>query len=139
MGSISTPRILPSHLHAFAPNSHPTTSTVRLLGIITTVAGDQATLSCGSDAVTIILNRYVKLMLRSQGSRLRVRCLISEKRFSSPGQLPLRSRGQGHRSRWRSRPGCQSVEQYRMAKERAGRTARYQAIRSCCRCHTQMP
>lgn len=32
---------------------------IRLLGIVTTVAGDQATLTCGTDAVTIILNRYV--------------------------------------------------------------------------------
>lgn len=58
MGSISTPRVLPSHLHAFAPSAHPTTNTVRLLGIITTVSGDQATLTCGTEATTIILNRY---------------------------------------------------------------------------------
>ena len=53
---MSTPRILPAHLHAFAPGS--ATGTVRMLGTITTVSGDQATLTCGSDAVTILLNRY---------------------------------------------------------------------------------
>ncbi|ETN41758.1 uncharacterized protein HMPREF1541_03695 [Cyphellophora europaea CBS 101466] len=65
MGSISTPRILPSHLHAFGPSAHPSTSTVRLLGIITTVAGDQATLTCGSDAATIILNRDSHLQVNA--------------------------------------------------------------------------
>lgn len=56
MTSMSTPRILPAHLHAFAPGSGY--GTVRMLGTITTVSGDQATLTCGSDAVTILLNRY---------------------------------------------------------------------------------
>lgn len=55
---IATPRVLPSHLHAFAPSAHPQKSTVRVLGVITTVSGDQATLTCGNDAVTILLNRY---------------------------------------------------------------------------------
>jgi hypothetical protein len=59
MTSITTPRILPSHLHAFAPAAHPSTSTFRMLGNITTVSGDQATLTCGNDAVTILLNRCV--------------------------------------------------------------------------------
>lgn len=58
MNSMSTPRILPAHLHAFAPGSTPH-NTVRMLGNITTVSGDQATLTCGADAVTILLNRYV--------------------------------------------------------------------------------
>ncbi|EHY52581.1 hypothetical protein HRR83_006926 [Exophiala dermatitidis] len=62
--SMSTPRILPGHLHAFAPggNSH---NTVRMLGTITTVSGDQATLTCGSDAVTILLNRDSHLSVGS--------------------------------------------------------------------------
>ena len=55
--TIATPRILPGHLHAFAPSAHPSTSTVRLLGTISTVSGDQATLTCGNEAVTILLNR----------------------------------------------------------------------------------
>ncbi|RMZ85539.1 hypothetical protein DV737_g558, partial [Chaetothyriales sp. CBS 132003] len=59
MASIATPRVLPAHLHAFAPSAHPPTSTVRLLGIITTVDRDQATLTCGSESVTIVLNRFV--------------------------------------------------------------------------------
>src|ERR1700744_5507114 len=58
--SMSTPRILPAHLHAFAPNasSH---NTVRMLGTIAHVNGDQATLNCGTDSVEILLNRYVLL------------------------------------------------------------------------------
>jgi hypothetical protein len=56
MNPMSTPRILPSHLHAFAPGT-TNGNTVRMLGQITTVSGDQATLTCGSDAVTILLSR----------------------------------------------------------------------------------
>jgi hypothetical protein len=59
MDSIRTPRILPSHIQNFAPSANPSTSTVRMLGIITTVHGDQATLTCGDQAVTLLLNRYV--------------------------------------------------------------------------------
>ncbi|OAP62984.1 hypothetical protein AYL99_02211 [Fonsecaea erecta] len=64
MNSMSTPRILPAHLHAFAPNatSH---NTVRMLGIISHVNGDQATLTCGSDAVTILLARDSHLSVGS--------------------------------------------------------------------------
>jgi hypothetical protein len=114
MGSISTPRVLPSHLHAFAPNAHPTTTTVRLLGIITTVAGDQATLTCGSDAVTIILNRFVEEPVSFYAWK---RSNIWEQRFTPPSQLPLRSRGKSYRACWRPGFGCQGVEQYRMAQE----------------------
>jgi len=56
MTSLATPRILPAHLQAFAPGSSAH-NTVRMLGTITTVSGDQATLTCGTDAVTILLNR----------------------------------------------------------------------------------
>lgn len=55
MNSMSTPRILPAHLHAFAPGKP--VNTVRMLGQLTNVNGEQATLTCGSDAVTIILGR----------------------------------------------------------------------------------
>ncbi|KIW60437.1 hypothetical protein PV05_00652 [Exophiala xenobiotica] len=56
MNNMASPRILPSHLHAFAPGT-ANGNTVRMLGQITTVSGDQATLTCGSDAVTILLSR----------------------------------------------------------------------------------
>lgn len=56
MNSMSTPRVLPAHLHAFAPGKPH--GTVRMLGVITTVSGEQATLTCGDDAVTVLLNRY---------------------------------------------------------------------------------
>ncbi|KAL6248383.1 hypothetical protein RBB50_004638 [Rhinocladiella similis] len=56
MNTMSSPRILPSHLHAFAPGS-ANGNTVRVLGQITTVSGEQATLTCGSDAVTVLLSR----------------------------------------------------------------------------------
>lgn len=60
--SLATPRILPSHLHAFAPNTHPAISTVRMLGTITSLNGDQATLtSCNHETVTLILNRSVNV------------------------------------------------------------------------------
>ncbi|KIX04459.1 uncharacterized protein Z518_05327 [Rhinocladiella mackenziei CBS 650.93] len=64
MATMSTPRILPAHLHAFAPGS-TSYNTVRMLGIITTVSGEQATLTCGSDAVTILLNRDSHLSVGS--------------------------------------------------------------------------
>ncbi|RMD45118.1 hypothetical protein DV735_g63, partial [Chaetothyriales sp. CBS 134920] len=63
--SVATPRVLPAHLHAFAPSARPTTSTVRLLGIITTVDRDQATLTCGADSVTVILNRDSHISVNS--------------------------------------------------------------------------
>lgn len=56
--SMSTPRILPEHLEAFSPNAHPVTSTVRMLGTITAIDGDTATLtSHNNQTVTLILNR----------------------------------------------------------------------------------
>lgn len=56
--SLSTPRILPKHLEQFAPSIHPTVSTVRLLGTITSIHGSSATLTSGDgDTVTLILNR----------------------------------------------------------------------------------
>ena len=57
--SLATPRILPAHLHAFAPDSRPAISTVRMLGKITAIHGDQATLvSHENQTVTLIMNRY---------------------------------------------------------------------------------
>ncbi|KIV87446.1 hypothetical protein PV11_02991 [Exophiala sideris] len=63
MNSMSTPRILPAHLHAFAPGK--TLNTVRMLGQLTNVNGEQATLTCGSDAVTILLGRDSHLQVGS--------------------------------------------------------------------------
>ena len=56
--SLQTPRILPSHLHAFHPTtgSSRTTSTVRLLGTVSALRGDTATVTCGNQGdVTLIL------------------------------------------------------------------------------------
>lgn len=54
--SLQTPRVLPTHLHAFHPSSHPSTNTVRLLGTVTALRGDTATITCGSHGdVTLIL------------------------------------------------------------------------------------
>ncbi|GAQ42617.1 hypothetical protein AtubIFM55763_008210 [Aspergillus tubingensis] len=56
--SLQTPRILPSHLHAFHPSSTgPRTShTVRILGTVTALRGDTATMTCGNHGdVTLIL------------------------------------------------------------------------------------
>ena len=56
--SLQTPRILPSHLHAFHPSSAgPRTShTVRILGTVTALRGDTATMTCGNHGdVTLIL------------------------------------------------------------------------------------
>ncbi|KAK4943059.1 hypothetical protein LTR10_017258 [Elasticomyces elasticus] len=63
MNSMSTPRILPAHLHAFAPGK--ALNTVRMLGQLTNVNGEQATLTCGSDAVTILLGRQVLVIFGS--------------------------------------------------------------------------
>jgi Replication factor A protein 3 len=56
--SMPTPRILPTHLHAFHP-SNPNSRTVhaiRLLGTVTALRGDTATLSCGNHGdVTLLL------------------------------------------------------------------------------------
>ncbi|KAL5343122.1 replication factor A protein 3 [Aspergillus crustosus] len=56
--SLQTPRILPSHLHAFSPSSHSPRSPppVRLLGTVTSLRGDTATITCGNHGeVTLIL------------------------------------------------------------------------------------
>jgi Replication factor A protein 3 len=48
--SIQTPRILPSHLHAFHPSSahSRTANTVRLLGTVTALRGETAIITCDS-------------------------------------------------------------------------------------------
>lgn len=58
--SLQTPRVLPSHLHAFHPaagagaRSQP--STVRLLGTVTALRGETATITCGNHGdVTLLL------------------------------------------------------------------------------------
>ncbi|KAE8377325.1 replication factor A protein 3 [Aspergillus bertholletiae] len=56
--SLQTPRVLPTHLHAFHPsNANPhVTSTVRLLGTVTALRGDTATITCGNNGdVPLIL------------------------------------------------------------------------------------
>lgn len=56
--SLQTPRILPAHLHAFHPSSAGprSTHTVRLLGTVSALRGDQATITCGNNGdVTLIL------------------------------------------------------------------------------------
>lgn len=64
--SLATPRILPAHLHAFAPDNRPAISTVRMLGKITAIHGDQATLeSYENQTVTLIMNRDSHLSLHS--------------------------------------------------------------------------
>ncbi|CEL03374.1 Putative SsDNA binding protein Ssb3 [Aspergillus calidoustus] len=56
--SLQTPRVLPSHLHAFSPSATSPRSPppVRLLGTVTALRGDTASISCGSHGeVTLIL------------------------------------------------------------------------------------
>ncbi|OOF93211.1 hypothetical protein ASPCADRAFT_209802 [Aspergillus carbonarius ITEM 5010] len=57
--SLQTPRILPSHLHAFHSSSTSgprSTHTVRILGTVTALRGDTATITCGNHGdVTLIL------------------------------------------------------------------------------------
>lgn len=56
--SLQTPRILPAHLNAFHPSSSGprSTHTVRLLGTVTALRGDTATIACGNNGdVTLIL------------------------------------------------------------------------------------
>ncbi|RAK99485.1 putative ssDNA binding protein Ssb3 [Aspergillus ibericus CBS 121593] len=61
--SLQTPRILPSHLHAFHSSSTSTNTsgprsshTVRILGTVTALRGDTATITCGNHGdVTLIL------------------------------------------------------------------------------------
>lgn len=55
--SLQTPRVLPAHLHAFHPSSGGrSTHTVRLLGTVTALRGDTATVTCGGNGdVTLIL------------------------------------------------------------------------------------
>lgn len=56
--SLQTPRVLPAHLHAFHPSSAGgrSTSTVRLLGTVSALHGDTATITCGGNGdVTLAL------------------------------------------------------------------------------------
>lgn len=48
--SLQTPRILPSHLHAFS------SKTVRVLGTVSALRGDTATITCGTNGdITLVL------------------------------------------------------------------------------------
>lgn len=56
--SLQTPRVLPAHLHAFHPSSAGArqTQTVRLLGTVSALRGDTATITCGNHGdVTLVL------------------------------------------------------------------------------------
>ncbi|GAD95199.1 hypothetical protein NFIA_074190 [Paecilomyces variotii No. 5] len=55
--SLQTPRVLPAHLHAFSPSSgNRSTQTVRILGTVSALQGDTATITCGNHGdVTLIL------------------------------------------------------------------------------------
>lgn len=57
--SLQTPRVLPAHLHAFHPSNTTgarSTNTVRLLGTVTALRGETATIACGNNGeATIIL------------------------------------------------------------------------------------
>ncbi|KAE8348800.1 replication factor A protein 3 [Aspergillus coremiiformis] len=56
--SLQTPRVLPAHLHAFhaTPANPHTPTTVRLLGTVTALRGDTATITCGTNGdVTLLL------------------------------------------------------------------------------------
>jgi hypothetical protein len=61
--SLQTPRILPSHLHAFHP-SGGSSNTVRILGTVTALHGSTGTLTCGSNGnVTLILKSDARLQV----------------------------------------------------------------------------
>ncbi|RAL14625.1 putative ssDNA binding protein Ssb3 [Aspergillus homomorphus CBS 101889] len=53
--SLQTPRVLPAHLHAFHTSSSTKHHTVRILGTVSALRGDTATITCGADEVTLIL------------------------------------------------------------------------------------
>ena len=56
--SLQTPRVLPAHLHAFHPSSAGarSTHTIRLLGTVSALHGDTATITCGGNGdVTLVL------------------------------------------------------------------------------------
>lgn len=56
--SLQTPRIMPDQLHSFHPNSagQRTPHTVRILGTVSALHGDTATVTCGNHGdVTLIL------------------------------------------------------------------------------------
>ncbi|EEH40484.1 hypothetical protein PAAG_02539 [Paracoccidioides lutzii Pb01] len=63
--SLSTPRLLPEHLHAFVPGpSHQGPTTIRILGTVSALRGEYATITCGSHGdVTLILNRESHVQL----------------------------------------------------------------------------
>ena len=61
--SLQTPRILPSHLHAFHPSS-ASSNTVRILGTVTALHGNTGTLTCGNNGdVTMILKSDARLQV----------------------------------------------------------------------------
>lgn len=64
--SVQTPRVLPAHLHAFhsASSARSTPHTVRLLGTVTALRGEMATVTCGNNGdVSLILKPDSHLQL----------------------------------------------------------------------------
>ncbi|KLJ11576.1 hypothetical protein EMPG_13245 [Blastomyces silverae] len=63
--SLSTPRLLPDQLHTFLPGpNHSGPTTIRILGTVTELRGEHATITCGTNGnVTLILNREAHLQL----------------------------------------------------------------------------
>ncbi|KAL4891283.1 replication factor A protein 3 [Aspergillus ambiguus] len=65
--SLQTPRVLPADLPSFHPstaNGARSTNTVRLLGTVTALRGDRATLACGTNGdVALVLQPSSHLQL----------------------------------------------------------------------------
>ncbi|EEP80162.1 conserved hypothetical protein [Uncinocarpus reesii 1704] len=57
--ALTTPRILPGHLHAFLPSpTNRTPNAVRIFGVVAKLHGETATLSCPNHGeVTLVLSR----------------------------------------------------------------------------------
>ncbi|EAS28089.3 ssDNA binding protein Ssb3 [Coccidioides immitis RS] len=63
--ALTTPRILPEHLHAFLPSAtNRTPNPVRIFGSVAKLHGETATLSCPDHGqVTLLLNRDSHLQI----------------------------------------------------------------------------
>lgn len=64
--SLSTPRILPEHLHNFVESNRLTPNTIRVLGMVASLRGDYATITCGNHGdISVILNRDTHIQVGS--------------------------------------------------------------------------
>lgn len=111
--SLYTPRVLPAHLHAFHPSSGSSTHTVRILGTVTALHGDTATITCGNNGdVTLILKSDSHLQMGKlvevvgkvtelEGGQVRV---ANRGRESGQQELMMRNRASGSVS-WPRRTG----------------------------------